>query len=520
MTAAEEGAPRLGKTIRSKTFTPTGKNIGYGTWSSVGEYTDPSGQGWAIKVSDPIELARAQMKHRRTSEERVLDKEATIPLDAARHGLVPRIIGVDDEGTKYVAMPVWKGGSLSRAFGDDGGDRRYLGHGAGLDEILKIARGTAHALAYTHNELGTIHQDLILKNIVLDGEGNPGIIDWGTATVASPSGQSSDPRDNMGAFLVRPYEGFREGSHADTRFDVFNFGAVLGRLLTGKYPHEEGFANAKDGDKYMLEMGEEQADGVIRDYARGVPKPFRELLTKCLAHNPDNRYKDGEELEKALGKAISRYERSQPRARMKRWGGLAAAAVVLTALAGTAVNSYLSKSGLEQQVAQKAENTEVEKKRRIVDLYLQRLSRPEEGKYFNMDYMDYVADGELSAWTMKFKDEKVAIAAFFNPDAVYASIRDLGITDEKEIESVSFEQIKDTLDKRDSKTYWTVWNINSNLSDTLQRIMRSERFSGAQEKWKKARERYETEQLSRRLSFEAQERQKNTDKSLPKNYQH
>ena len=53
-----------GDTIKSDTFTPTGKHLGMGCWGVVDEYKDPVGQSWAIKRFCPNEVAVKQMAER------------------------------------------------------------------------------------------------------------------------------------------------------------------------------------------------------------------------------------------------------------------------------------------------------------------------------------------------------------------------------------------------------------------------------------------------------------------------
>src|SRR3989344_9372362 len=81
-----------------------GKEIGRGCWGTVYAAKDnETGQEVAIKVFDPNEIAKEQMRHRNIDPYEVMRKEggklANLP------NVVPRRLEVDEDGNRFVVMP-------------------------------------------------------------------------------------------------------------------------------------------------------------------------------------------------------------------------------------------------------------------------------------------------------------------------------------------------------------------------------------------------------------------------------
>jgi serine/threonine protein kinase len=117
-------------------------------------------------------------------------------------------------------------------------------HGAmQLDDALPILRSIARALDAAHAK-GIAHRDLKPENIFLandaDGGVFPKLLDFGIAKLLAPE-DSVMHRTGTGVPIGTPYYMSPEqcrGRDVDHRTDIYSFGIVTYRLLTGAFPFE------------------------------------------------------------------------------------------------------------------------------------------------------------------------------------------------------------------------------------------------------------------------------------------
>ena len=421
------------KSVKAAGFIPTGERLGEGAWGVVDEYTDSNKHRWAIKKLRFTDVSKMQAEHRNLSLEQAIQKES-IPLSAASHNIVPRIVGND-----FIAMPVYE--CLENR----------LEEGKPLDTIkaINISRQICHALSYMHRNLKRCYSDIKPSNVLIDDEGNALLTDLGTSTFISHSQKSTDPRDNIGEICTRAPECFIEGSHPDERSDVYSLGAFIGRLLMGYFPHETRLLNAKDPIKEIQSMIPLEANARTAEYSSEVPSAFYGFIRKCLFHDPNMRYKTAKEAEAALEKSIIKYERTKPKARAVRWSLIGLSLLGL----GFATNNYFESSrdrwNLEQKIEQKSQEIDREGKLRIVNLYLQKKSlgkRPEE---YRSSREDYCEEGRLIGWINKFADERTGISAYLDPVFTFLAIQEAG-------GKTSYNNIKEILVQKNWDLEWAV----------------------------------------------------------------
>jgi serine/threonine-protein kinase len=142
------------------------------------------------------------------------------------HPNVCRVYDIGEaEGLTYLTMEYVDGEDLASLL-------RRIGK-LPQDKALEIARKLCAGLAAAHDK-GVVHRDLKPANIMLDGEGQVRITDFGLAGVAA---EVRDVRSGTPAYMA-PEQ--RAGKEVTPRSDIYALGVVLHEVFTGKRPSKEG----------------------------------------------------------------------------------------------------------------------------------------------------------------------------------------------------------------------------------------------------------------------------------------
>ncbi|KAJ1413321.1 putative serine/threonine-protein kinase [Sesbania bispinosa] len=97
---------------------------------------------------------------------------------------------------------------------------------------IKIAIGAARGLAFLHTSEKVIYRDFKASNILLDGNYNAKISDFGLAKLGPSGGESHVTTRVMGTYGYAAPEYIATG-HLYVKSDVYGFGVVLLEILTG-----------------------------------------------------------------------------------------------------------------------------------------------------------------------------------------------------------------------------------------------------------------------------------------------
>jgi eukaryotic-like serine/threonine-protein kinase len=204
----------------------------------------------------------------------------------------PHIVTVYDVGSSgnadFIAMEYVSGTTL---------DRLIASSRLSLKEALRYAEQIAQALAGAHS-LGIVHRDLKPGNVIVGGDGNAKVLDFGLAkrmdeaidrsaqsALPAPQGQvavsSMTLRGTvLGTISYMSPEQAR-GERVDERSDVFSFGSVLFEMISGR----KAFAGRSH---------EETIEAILhsqppRLHAGAAPRKIDELVSACLRKNPSER---------------------------------------------------------------------------------------------------------------------------------------------------------------------------------------------------------------------------------------
>jgi predicted ATPase len=196
------------------------------------------------------------------------------------------------DGTHYIAMEMICGETL-----------RALIASAPLPfrKAIAIATQIADALAKTH-EIDLVHRDLKPENLMVTHDGTAKILDFGLAKLherpadsEGPTRMSSltDPGTVMGTVgYMSPEQA--NGGTVDFRSDQFSFGAVLYEMVNRR-PAFQGRSRAE----IMAAILRDQPE-CLQSVSLQAPAPFFWILERCLAKDPNQRYKSTRDLARDL----------------------------------------------------------------------------------------------------------------------------------------------------------------------------------------------------------------------------
>jgi serine/threonine-protein kinase len=149
--------------------------------------------------------------------------------------------------------------------------------------VIDIAVQVCRALKAAHNA-GVIHRDLKPSNLMLSVGDQVKLTDFGVAQIFA-GGKLTATGGVVGtAEYMSPEQA--EGKRATKQSDIYALGAVMYVMLTGRPPFT---------GKTALDIAQKHRFGQFdspRRFVPEIPTWLDEVVCKCLAKNPDQRYPD------------------------------------------------------------------------------------------------------------------------------------------------------------------------------------------------------------------------------------
>ncbi len=221
----------------------------------------------AIKVLRSSWDSEARRRFER--EQRIMDRLS----DTA--GFVPILeTGETDDGSPYIIMPFYEGGSL----------QEWVSRSGPIEwpRAVRLVEEVARTLQQAH-ELDVFHRDIKPANILLTETGRPHVADFGISLIAEDAIAKAT---STAAFTpaYSPPESFTDGLMPVATTDVYGLAATLWSILAGhapfKEPGEQPTPVTVFGRVAMQQVGD------LREH---VPSPICRFIERAMAKSPEDR---------------------------------------------------------------------------------------------------------------------------------------------------------------------------------------------------------------------------------------
>jgi serine/threonine-protein kinase len=237
----------------------------------------------AVKMMHPGNLSSPEARERFLREARA---NASV-----QHPNVPVVFDVGDDAIHgpFMVAEFIEGESLDAV----------LGRGSLVpDRVLHIAVEVAAALNAVHLK-NLVHRDVKPENVLLCGQAGVKLVDFGIARIVPAPGNTvplegtteQAQLTRQGGFIGTPLQSSPEqirGEAVDATSDVFSFGIVLYRMITGRLPFHTAIALVAETPAAPV--------GEVDDAIPGIA----ELVMQCLKKDRSHRFANGGQLLDAL----------------------------------------------------------------------------------------------------------------------------------------------------------------------------------------------------------------------------
>ena len=208
-----------------------------------------------------------------------IEKEARILKTLADHAGVPKFQEIIDVKKKTVLIQEFVNGKTLA---------EVIEHDLEEEEIKSVVIQLLNIVAYAH-ELRIIHRDIKPGNIMVKPDGSIKLLDFGAAKELKEKDISNTVTGS------RPYMSPEQiMGQSQIRSDVWALGVVMYVLYTGMFPFYH------DVEKVLMDMILELPVPQPSKFNENINPLIEQIILKCLEKNPENRYKNADDLRNAI----------------------------------------------------------------------------------------------------------------------------------------------------------------------------------------------------------------------------
>ena len=231
---------------------------------------------------------------RQSREDRLrFDREARLAASLSNpHSVMVYDYGRSEEGEAFCVMQFLKGITLYEVVSRSGHQP--------IGRVLFVLRQICDALAEAHN-MGLLHRDMKPQNVMLSLDPSVGdwavVFDFGLAKPLEPEVGSYQTSETVwaGTPMYMAPERYRNPTDMDPRSDIYSVGCIAYFLLSGRPPYVEC-----DPESLFALVLTEKPIGIHIHRGEELGEEITQLVDKCMAKNPEERFRTVEELSAAI----------------------------------------------------------------------------------------------------------------------------------------------------------------------------------------------------------------------------
>lgn len=282
------GSPDVTKTLETPAKELTRGTLFAGRYEII-EELGRGGMGAVYRAEDTkveqeiaLKLIKPEIASDKTTIQRFQNELKTARQISHRN--VCRMYDLGEDGdTRFITMEYVRGEDLKSFIRRS----KRLSIATAVDIAAQICEGLAEA-----HRLGVVHRDLKPGNIMIDGEGEVRILDFGIARSLKEKGLTVTGSMIGTPAYMSPEQA--EAGEIDHRADLYSLGVILYEMVTGSVPFEGETALSTA----MKHKGESPEDP--KHYNLQTPEELSRLILKCLEKKKEDRYQSAEKLQQEL----------------------------------------------------------------------------------------------------------------------------------------------------------------------------------------------------------------------------
>lgn len=202
----------------------------------------------------------------------------------------PNIVTVYDVGsdgpTHYIVMEMVEGTDLKKIIKDNGA--------LPIDRAIELSMQICAGLGFAHRS-GLVHADVKPQNMLVTPQDVVKVTDFGIAQALS----HTQPQQKADVVWGSPHYFAPEqarGEQPTPQADVYAVGIVMFELLTGDLP----YVGSNQQELAMAHIREPIPN--VGELRPGIPDRLAKMITRAMAKDPRDRYRDADQLGNILGK--------------------------------------------------------------------------------------------------------------------------------------------------------------------------------------------------------------------------